>query len=92
VGIRPDDIAATRDDPQSTPAATVLLVEPAGPFDWVDVTRGGVTLRGRAPVESRLQPGDPVKLTIRGDRVVLFDKNSGRRMAMEGIGDHQDMP
>lgn len=92
VGIRPDDIAAARDDPHSTLAGTVLLVEPAGPFDWVDVIRGGVTLRGRALVESRLQPGDPVKLTIREDRVVLFDKNSGRRMAVEETADQQGMP
>jgi multiple sugar transport system ATP-binding protein len=80
LGIRPDDVMISREEPAPSGKGTVSLVEPAGPFDWVDVTWGRTMVKGKAAVESRLRPGEEVFIKVLEERIVLFDKSSGRRI------------
>ncbi|MEW6665459.1 MAG: ABC transporter ATP-binding protein [Thermodesulfobacteriota bacterium] len=79
-GIRPEDMTVSRGEEGETGKAKVLLVEPAGSLDWVDVQWGHFAVRGNASAGSRLEPGDAVHLKPAEDRVVLFDKTSGKRI------------
>jgi multiple sugar transport system ATP-binding protein len=82
-GIRPDDINITMDHGGALPTARVLLVEPAGPFGWVDVAWCETTVKGRAAAEAHFNPDNRVNLNIREDRIVLFDRSTGMRIHTE---------
>lgn len=80
VGIRPEDVTLSREDNAGAARATVLLAEPAGPLDWVDVRWGHSVVKGKAAADSRLVPGESVYMKPDENKVLLFDRQTGKRI------------
>jgi multiple sugar transport system ATP-binding protein len=80
VGMRPEDVNISRGQIPGSIEVTILLIEPAGPFDWVDVNWAGVTVRGSSQPEETLKPGDKAFMNFPVRRTVVFDPESGRRL------------
>jgi multiple sugar transport system ATP-binding protein len=79
-GIRPEDVMVFREERKGTVDASVLLVEPTGAFDWVDVLRADLMVRGRSEAAVQLKAQDRVFVKIPSEKIVLFDKSSGKRI------------
>jgi multiple sugar transport system ATP-binding protein len=79
-GIRPEDLSVTNRRTEGAAEATVSVVEPAGPFQWVDMTVGGTAVKGVAGPEEDLQPGSAVFLRFQPNKVHVFDTNTGQRL------------
>lgn len=80
VGVRPEDISISKRANGEGIAVSVLIVEPAGPFHWVDVAWGPAVLRGMAEAQEELAPGDRVRMVFRSDQALLFEAASGLRV------------
>ncbi len=80
VGIRPGDLAVSREHEGGSFRVTVSVVEPAGPFSWVDVTWEGVPVRGTARPDAELVPGEKAYGRFAQEMVIVFDAESGRRI------------
>ena len=79
LGLRSEDLIV---EPSSNGAqARVRLVEQLGSDALVDVEAGFGRLVGRAPADTTVGPGDPVKLRVNPRRVHLFDPATGVRLA-----------
>jgi multiple sugar transport system ATP-binding protein len=79
LGIRPEHVALA---PDSTDASEVLLemTEPMG-SDLLAWTRlGDRPLSIRLPAETKLAPGERLRIRLPGNRVSLFDAASGARL------------
>lgn len=76
LGVRPDDALIERDQPGHSSPVVVYLVEPAGPFDWVEVIWEGTVIRGKAAAGSRLRPGEQAFMKIQEEKILLFDEGS----------------
>jgi len=71
VGIRPEHISV-----QSEPTpfqAKVVLIEPAGAENWVDVDLNGNIIRGKCHLEDKLTVGKNAFLKIRPEDLLIFD-------------------
>ncbi|MFQ5893393.1 MAG: ABC transporter ATP-binding protein [Nitrospinota bacterium] len=82
VGIRPSDITVRPHGGGPALEAEVLLLEPTGSEVWVDGLWRGITLKGRATPETPLRPGATAFFTIPVDKLHLFDKSTGSRLAL----------
>lgn len=80
VGLRPEDISISGEETTGGIKVVVSLVEPAGPFNWVDVAWDGVVLRGVAPAKEELGPGDRAYMRFRHEQALLFEETSGLRV------------
>jgi multiple sugar transport system ATP-binding protein len=87
VGIRPEDVEVSRGHQGGAVKATVSIVEPAGPFDWVDVQWDGSAVKGKTASDSRLEPGEGIYMKLAEDRIFLFDKVSGKRIGVKVIAE-----
>jgi hypothetical protein len=58
----------------------VVVVEPAGPLQWVDLTVAGKTVKGFASPEEELRPGSRAFAHVRPNTVILFDVETGARL------------
>jgi len=80
VGIRPEHIEV-----QSEPTplqAAVILIEPAGAENWVDIELDRHIIKGKAALEAKLTIGKNAFLKIRHEDLLIFDatgKNLGYR-------------
>jgi multiple sugar transport system ATP-binding protein len=76
IGIRPEDMGIGG----AGPKAEVVVVEPTGPETQVTANLDGqvvtMVLKGR----SRLSRGEKVSLTIGGDKMHIFDGETGKRI------------
>jgi multiple sugar transport system ATP-binding protein len=79
-GIRPEDLSVTRRKSEGAAEATVSVVEPAGPLQWVDVTVGKTAVKGFAGPEEDLRPGNTAFLLFQPEKVVVFDAATGERL------------
>lgn len=93
-GIRPEDItiAAYGDRETSGDASgharnltsawgEVTLIEPAGSFNWVDVSWQGVAVKGTSGVDTDVRLGSPASLSFPLERVHFFDAATGKRIS-----------
>jgi multiple sugar transport system ATP-binding protein len=80
VGIRPGDISISRIKEAGGIDVIVSLVEPAGAFNWVDVSWNRVLLRGIASMVEDLRPGDRAYMNFRLENTLLFEEGSGLRI------------
>lgn len=79
VGIRPEHIEV-QSEPTPLPAV-VILIEPAGAENWIDVELNGHIIKGKAALETKLSVGKNVFLKIRHEDLLIFDatgKSLGR--------------
>lgn len=81
IGIRPEDVMVQTARRDNGRAVTVSVVEPAGPFNWVDVLWEDMKLKTTAKPEEELHPGGAAFLTFSPDRVSVFDGASGERLS-----------
>ncbi len=79
-GIRPEDLQVTRQKTEGAAEATVSVIEPAGPFQWVDMTVGRIVVKGLAGPEEDLRPGGTAFLRFRPEKVAVFDAETGARL------------
>jgi multiple sugar transport system ATP-binding protein len=80
IGIRPEDVTLSRRQAAGGNEVHVLLVEPAGPFNWVDFTWKNTRMKGAAGFDEHLLPGDTAFMTFQRGRAVVFDELSGERL------------
>ncbi|MBO6540450.1 MAG: ABC transporter ATP-binding protein [Rhizobiaceae bacterium] len=74
--IRPEDISV--DD--GSRSATVRVVEPTGHETILILDCDGVHLTARVPGDIRLKSGESVAVSVRADRVHVFDRAHGGRL------------
>jgi multiple sugar transport system ATP-binding protein len=79
-GIRPEDIRVTSQKNEGAMEGIVVVVEPAGPLQWVDLTVAGKTVKGFASPEEELRPGSRAFAHVRPNTVILFDVETGARL------------
>jgi len=82
VGVRPVDVrvTVTSDDPRAL-AAEVLLAEPTGDDVWVVGRLDGQQIIGRAGSDAVPTPGSTARFELARERLHLFDRTSGERVA-----------
>ncbi len=80
VGIRPEDALARKPDGGSGLEMEVTTAEPGGAVTWVELSRQGKALRAMARADEELRAGELVLVSVRTERIVLFDPASGSRM------------
>lgn len=80
VGIRPEEVNISRKRPEGSIEVTVSLIEPAGPFNWVDVKWDRVRVRGTSQIEEALKAREKAFMSFSMDKVVVFDPDSGKRL------------
>jgi multiple sugar transport system ATP-binding protein len=80
VGIRPEDIPVSAAQTGKGTEGTVMITEPAGSFNWVDIDWNGTTIRGYAPADSEMQAGTRAWMEFPSDRILVFDADSEKRL------------
>jgi multiple sugar transport system ATP-binding protein len=80
VGVRPDDINVSTTHLENPIPVTVSLIEPAGSFNWVDVLWNGVRVKCISKLNEKLELNDTAYITFPVDKVIVFDKHSGKRL------------
>ncbi len=81
VGIRPSDIVVTPQADQDAIEANVVLLEPTGSDVWVGGFWRGIKIKGRAPVEEKITPGERAYFKFPSERIHIFDKTGKERLA-----------
>ena len=79
LGIRPTDLGIAAPDAAEL-RGTVFLVEPVGPFAYVDVEIGGWAVRATTDPDSAPAIGDTVGLPLTPGRACLFDQGTEARL------------
>lgn len=80
LGIRPEDIPVSSGRTGAGIEGTILIIEPAGSFNWVDIDWNGITFRGYAPAEAKLETGMKAWMELPSDRILVFDAASEKRL------------
>ena len=81
VGVRPRDVRVQSSASDVTLKAKVVLLEPTGADRWVVGEWQGLRIKGRAETSERLAPGHTADFVFPGERLYLFDRISGTRLA-----------
>jgi len=77
IGIRPEDIIISPDHGKGI-KAQVMVTESAGPFYWVDCQWEGRNIKGRA--SESMKPGTSCVISFPGEKIILFDADTGKRI------------
>jgi multiple sugar transport system ATP-binding protein len=80
IGIRPEDIIVSDAIAGNGKEVIVSVVEPAGPFNWVDFVWNKVKMKGMAKIETPLKTGYSAFMKFPLDKVIVFDAASGKRL------------
>jgi len=80
IGIRPEDIKVSFEKSERCIEVSVLLSEPAGSFNWVDVIWNDTKIKGTAALREEINPGDKAFMEFPEDKIVIFDEETGRRL------------
>jgi multiple sugar transport system ATP-binding protein len=76
LGVRPEDILLTSDPKQDRAHGTVNVFEHIGPYNIVYIDVSGVgEVAAQVPAGQYFEVGDEVALSVRNDRVHLFDED-----------------
>ena len=84
LGIRPEDVIVSDKKSEGAVEVVVSLTESAGSFNYVDVIWNDVTVKGISKINTDLKTGSRVFIEIPLDKIMLFDKISGRRLGACG--------
>lgn len=79
-GIRPEHVIISERPTKGGVEVTVLVVEPAGSFSWVDMKGDGMQIKGAAKESPNLRPGQKASMRFHAEKIVIFDKESGKRI------------
>lgn len=79
LGLRPTDTGIVSPE-QGVLRGRVFLVEPVGPFAYVDIDLAGWSVKATIDPEQSPALGDVVGLSVMGARVCLFDPESEARL------------
>jgi multiple sugar transport system ATP-binding protein len=79
LGLRPTDTGIVPPE-QGVLRGRVFLVEPVGPFAYVDIDIAGWSVKATIDPEQSPAPGDVVGLSVIGARICLFDPESEARL------------
>jgi ABC-type sugar transport system ATPase subunit len=82
LGIRPEHIRIG----DAGAALTVRVVQPLGPMTYLTLGWEGGSLTARLPGMTDHEAGQPVLVSLAPEHLLLFDRESGRRI--EGSGEH----
>ncbi len=80
LGIRPEDLRVETKRKDNSIEVTVLVIEPAGSINWIEVQWKESKLRALSKPEKKLQPGSAAHLILSPEKVLLFDASSGKRL------------
>ncbi len=81
LGLRPEDMALSRQEDASLPSGRIALVESLGMEDSVLVEMGGgVEMRALCSALHRFQPGENVRVGVDSKRWKLFDARTGKSL------------
>jgi multiple sugar transport system ATP-binding protein len=80
IGIRPEDVSLSTKETPGAGEVRVLIVEPAGPFNWVDFMWKNTRMKGAARIDEELRPGDIAFMTFQAEKTVVFSEESGERL------------
>ena len=75
-GIRPENISVSDEGSETDYKVTVSVVEPAGPFNWVDFIWNGVRMKGMSNVGIELKAGSKAFIKFDREKALLFDPDS----------------
>ena len=80
IGIRPEDVLISFEKSAGSIEVTVSLIESAGSFNWIDVMWHRIKVKGVSQIDERLQTGGTAFMKFPLDKVIIFDKETERRM------------
>ncbi|MFB2553171.1 ABC transporter ATP-binding protein [Ensifer soli] len=80
VGVRPHDLKPGTVPGGLTLSGELMLVEPAGPFQFLDVAVGGHVVRATCSDPAGLSPGERITLSAGADAVRYFAADTGLRL------------
>jgi multiple sugar transport system ATP-binding protein len=83
LGIRPEHLRLTAVEEESSVVGTVDVVEPLGSDLLITLRVGSASLIARVEPHLTISPGDTVRLAVTGERVSLFDIDTGERLSLE---------
>ncbi|MDX3924367.1 MAG: ABC transporter ATP-binding protein [Shinella sp.] len=84
VGVRPHDLKpVAKANGGLTLSGELVLIEPAGPFQFLDVSVGEQVIRATCSDASGLSPGDRIILSANADAVRYFAADSGNRITQQ---------
>ncbi len=78
IGIRPEDVLISTVKLDDSIEVSVSLIEPAGSFNWIDVSWDNVKVKGRADVDADMRSGSSAFMKFSKDRVLIFEATTGR--------------
>ncbi len=84
LGIRPEGVGVKPQGESWAVAASVHLVEPAGPDQILYAQAGPVEFCGRTKADDPVRPGESVDLHLLRSELYLFDAETGRTCAAAG--------
>jgi multiple sugar transport system ATP-binding protein len=79
-GIRPENISVSNEGTETDNEVTVSVMEPAGPFIWVDFIWNGVKMKGVSKAGTELKAGSKAFIKFDPEKVLLFDPDSQKRI------------
>jgi multiple sugar transport system ATP-binding protein len=88
LGVRSEDVVIGSGPVE----ARVKVVEPTGHESIVLFDAGAAIITARVSDEVRLKAGESVRLGFRQDKLHLFDRESGMRLAVEPAPSHESLP
>jgi multiple sugar transport system ATP-binding protein len=80
VGIRPEDISVTDERSENSIEVSVILVEPAGSFKWVDFMWNSTKMKGASKIDTDIPIGRKAFAKFSTNKITLFDAVSGYRI------------
>lgn len=81
VGIRPEDVSVSDSPIESDGEVIITMIEPAGPFNWVDFVWNRVKVKGTARVEAELRIDHKGFVKFNMEKFLVFDADSGKSHA-----------
>ncbi|MCC6545151.1 MAG: ABC transporter ATP-binding protein [Nitrospirae bacterium] len=78
IGIRPEDVLISPVKSDDSIEVPVVLIEPAGSFNWIDVSWNNVKVKGKSEVDAGLKPGSRAYINLPLEKILLFDADSKR--------------
>jgi multiple sugar transport system ATP-binding protein len=85
LGVRPEGVSVGRRTEHPGIHGTVTLTEVIAPDEYATVDVEGVMLRARLALDSGLRVGDLVDVRLAAAQVLLFDPDSGARLAIQVV-------
>lgn len=80
IGIRPEDITVYDRKDGDLVEVEVLMLEPAGSFNWVDFVWKGCRIKGISKAYPDFGAGSRAFMKFAADKIVVFDADTGRRI------------